>query len=58
MDETRLAQDVLSLLDKIMVGIVAIVAGVIAQWLSHNWSKEREQERILRESGSAGYGDV
>lgn len=53
MDETRLAQDVLSLLDKIMVGIVAIVAGVIAQWLSHNWSKEREQERILREKAEA-----
>ena len=51
MDEPtqKLALDVLSFMDKILVGVIAIVAGVIAQWRSHNWSKEREQEKILRE---------
>jgi hypothetical protein len=51
MDETSLkfAQDVLSLVDKLMVAVVAIVASVITQWLDHNWSKEREQDKLLQE---------
>lgn len=54
MDESslKLSQNILSLLDKLVVGIVAIAASVIAQWSSHKWSKEREQQKVLQEKAA------
>lgn len=54
MDENsvKLALDVLSLLDKLIVGVVAIAASVIAQWSSHKWSQEREKQKVLQEKAA------
>lgn len=54
MDESSLtlAQNILSLLDKVVVGVVAIAASVIAQWSSHKWSEEREQQKVLQEKAA------
>lgn len=54
MDEStlKLAQNLLPLLDKLLVGVVAIAASLITQWLSHQWSKEREQQKVLQEKAA------
>ena len=47
--DVRFAQDLLTVMDKLIIAVVAIVASVVAQYLTHRFSKEREREKILIE---------